>query len=272
GGEEILAQIMNSGEPVHGSEAGGQLSRGGRFEQPFLDYVCQPLPDAARGVPGIRVCGTPLTAHVRRPREPADGAGPPTPREEPLRGVFETMPEGVIDYAADGTVLGANPAAGQMLGLAQSEITAWPPGGLRRAVHEDGSPVPVDELPVSRALRTGDMVSDVMLGVPHGQTGEIRWLQATAVPEGRDEQGRPQRAYAMFTDLTEQRRAEAALRESTGLLGRLREANVLGVVVVGEQQVYEANDAFLDMIGYGRDDLEAGRISLQGITAPEWSE
>ena len=272
GGEEILAQIMNSGEPVHGSEAGVQLSRGGRSEQLFLDYVCQPVRDTAGDVAGILLCATDVTAHVSARRELEEVAARLTAAEERLRGVFETMPQGVIHYAADGTVLGANPAAGQMLGLAQSEITAWPPGGLRRAVHEDGSPVPVDELPVSRALRTGDMVSDVILGVPHGQTGEIRWLQATAVPEGRDEQGRPQRAYAMFTDLTEQRRAEAALRESTGLLGRLREANVLGVVVVGEQQVYEANDAFLDMIGYGRDDLEAGRISLQGITAPEWSE
>jgi len=272
GRQEILTQVMNSGESVLGREAGVELSRRGRSEQLFLDYVCQPVRDASGHVAGILLCATDVSGHVRARRELEEVAARLTAAEERLRGVFETMPQGVIHYAADGTVLGANPAAGQILGLADSDITTWPPAGLRRAVHEDGSPVPVEELPVSRALRTGGMVSDVILGVPHGQTGEIRWLQATAVPEGRDEQGRPQRVYAMFADLTEQRRAEAALRESTGLLGRLREANVLGVVVVGEQQVYEANDAFLDMIGYSRDDLEAGRISLQRITAPEWSE
>ena len=45
------------------------------------------------------------------------------------------------------------------------------------------------------------------------------------------------------------------------LLGRLRDANVLGVLVAGEHRVFEANDAFLDIIGYTRDDLEAGRIT-----------
>ena len=46
-------------------------------------------------------------------------------------------------------------------------------------------------------------------------------------------------------------------------MGRLREANVLGVVVNGEDSVHDANDAFLDIIGYSREDLEAGRISCQ---------
>jgi PAS domain S-box-containing protein len=270
--QEILVQVMNSGEPVRGSEAAIRFGPDEHAGQRFVDYVYQPVRDADGGVAGILLYATDVTTHVRDRRELEQVAARLAATEERLRGVFETMPQGVIHYAADGTVLGANPAARQILGLAESEMTAWPLASLRRAVHEDGSPMPIDELPMRRALRTDEPVSDVILGVPHGQTGEIRWLRATAVPEGRDDQGRPQRVYTMFADLTEQRRVEAALREGTSLLGRLWEANVLGVVVVGEQQVYEANDAFLDIIGYGRDDLEAGRISLQGITPPEWSK
>src|SRR5262249_49843908 len=157
----------------------------------------------------------------------------------------------------------------QILGLLESEMTAWPLATVAQAIHEDGSPFQMEDLPSSQARRTREMVSDVILGVPHGRTGEIRWLQATAVPDARDEASQPQRVYVMFTDLTEQRRMEAALRESTSLLGRLREANVLGVMVVGEEQVYEANEAFLDIIGYSLDDLAAGRISIQAITPPE---
>ena len=33
----------------------------------------------------------------------------------------------------------------------------------------------------------------------------------------------------------------------------------------------EANDAFLDIIGYTRRDLEAGRITWRAITPPEWA-
>jgi PAS domain S-box-containing protein len=216
------------------------------------------------------LCATDVIAHVRARRELEETAGRLTATEERLRGVFETMPQGVIQHA-DRTVLGANPAARQILGLTESEITSWPLDTLKRAVYEDGSPVPTEELPSSRALRTGKMVSDVMLGVPHGRTGEIRWLRVTAVPEAPDEAGRPQRAYAMYTDLTEQRRVEAALRKSNALLGRLREANALGVIVSSEQRIHDANDAFLDLIGYSRDDLETGRLSYQSITPPEYA-
>jgi PAS domain S-box-containing protein len=121
------------------------------------------------------------------------------------------------------------------------------------------------------ALRKGEIVADVVVGVPHGGTGELRWLRVTAVPDSRDEQGRPQRAYAMFADITEQRREEAALRESNRLLGRLREANVLGFAVADEAGILEANDAYLGMIGYTRDDLESGRISWRAITPPKWA-
>ena len=268
---EVLNRVMATGEPVRGSEARLRFNRGGPAEQHlFLDYVYQPVPDADGNIAGILLCATDVTAHVRARRELEETAARLTATEERLRGVFETMPQGVIHYAADRTVLGANPAARQILGLAEPEIT-WPLDTLRRAVHEDGSPVPTEELPVSRALSTGEMVTDAMLGVPHGQTGEIRWLRVTAVPEARDEEGRPQRAYAMFTDLTKQRRVEAALQKSTALLGRLREANALGVIVSSEQRIHDANDAFLDLIGYSRDDLEAGRLSYQLITPPEYA-
>jgi PAS domain S-box-containing protein len=269
---EVLNRVMATGEPVRGSEARLRFNRGGPAEQHlFLDYVYQPVRDADGNIAGILLCATDVTAHVQARRALEETAARLTATEERLRGVFETMPQGVIHYAADRTVLGANPAAREILGLTESEITSWPMDTLQRAVHEDGSSVPTEELPVSRALRTGEMVSDVMLGVPHGQTGEIRWLRVTAVPEAGDEDGRPQRAYAMFTDLTEQRRVEAALRKSTALLGRLREANALGVIVSSEQRIHDANDAFLDLIGYSRDDLEAGRLSYQSITPPEYA-
>jgi len=134
------------------------------------------------------------------------------------------MPPGVVHYAADGCVLAANPAARRILGLSESEMTSWPLRNIRLAIHEDGTPLQAEDLPVHRALRTGMVVADVIMGVPHGQTGEIRWIQQTAVPDAWDERGRPQRVYAMFTDLTAQRRAAELLRERADLLARERTA------------------------------------------------
>ena len=196
-------------------------------------------------------------------------AGGTTPQER-YRTLFETMPDGVVHYDAHGSVIGVNPAAHQFLALDLAAGTSWPVFPQSRAVREDGSPFPVDDLPVPVALRTGEIVAGVIVGVRHGRTGQLRWLRITAVPDARDEQGRPSRAYAIFTDLTDQRRTEAALRQGAALLGRLQEANVLGVMVVGDDRVYEANDAYLDLVGYNRDDLEAGRIFWGEVTSPEW--
>ena len=109
---EILNRVMATGEPVRGSEARLRLNRGGPDEHHvFLDYVYQPVRDADGNIAGILLCATDVTAHVQARRELETTAAQLTATEERLRGVFETMPQGVIHYAADRTVLGVNPAA-----------------------------------------------------------------------------------------------------------------------------------------------------------------
>jgi len=67
-------------------------------------------------------------------------------------------------------------------------------------------------------------------------------------------------------------RMETVLEENTSLLNRLRDANVLGVVVSTEQCAFDANDAYLDIIGYSREDLDAGLIYFEAITAPGYAD
>ncbi len=271
---EILERVVQTGEPFVGRGSELWIRRpGGEREQRFLDFVYQPVRGDAGGVAGVLLFGTDVTAHVQDRRQLEVVAGQLASTEERYRTLFETLPLGVIHYHKDGSVIGANPAASQITGLAKDATGAWPVDRARRAVgqREDGSPYQVDELPVMVALRTGEVVPEAVVGVPHGGTGELRWLRVTAVPDARDEQGRPQRVYAILADITEQHRAETTLREGTKLLGRLRDANVLGMLAGAEQGIYDANDAFLDIVGYSRRDLEAGRLSYQTLTAPEYA-
>jgi PAS domain S-box-containing protein len=268
---EILIRILETGEPVRGSEARVRIHRHGQAEQRYVDYAYQPVRGAEGDVAGVLLYAADVTAHVQDRQELEEVADRLAAAEERLRALFETMPPGVVHYSADGSILDANPAAMRILGLSKSEMTHWPLPTVRRALQEDGTQFRPEDLPVSRALSTGQMVSDVLMGVPHGRTGEVRWLLATAVPDASNAQGLPQRAYVIFTDLTEQRQVEAALRESTSLLGRLREANVLGVGTCVEDGVCEANDALLDLVGYSHDDLARGPLAYQSITAPEWA-
>lgn len=85
-----------------------------------------------------------------------------------------------------------------------------PPG---EAVHEDWTPFLPEELPVRLALRTGDVVADVVAGVPDSSGGGIRWLHVTAVPADPDRRGKPRTVLVILTDISEQRRLAAALQE-----------------------------------------------------------
>lgn len=79
-------------------------------------------------------------------------------------------------------------------------------------------------------------------------------------------------------DVTEHRLAnlklkqvEESIKESERRLRRLNESNLFGVAfgnVAGE--IHYANDYYLRMIGYTREELEAGLIRWDQITPPEW--
>jgi len=55
---------------------------------------------------------------------------------------------------------------------------------------------------------------------------------------------------------------------------RLVDANIIGIIVVADLEcgVIEANDAFLQIIGYDRADLASGRLRWYELTPPEWRE
>ena len=268
----MVEQAARVGRPAGGRESEVWIRRDGKEpEQMFVDFAYQPVPDGAGGVAGVLMSGHDATEQVQGRRRLETLAGRLEATQERYRTLFETLPLGVVCYNADGSILGSNPAAAEILGLAPEAMSTWPLDRAGRAIHEDGSAYKPDELPVMTALRTGQVVADALVGLPHGRTGDLRWLRVSAVPDAQDKQGRPQWAYAMFADITEQRRARAALRENSKLLARLRDANIVGVVVLTEDCVQEANDAYLDIIGYSRADLESGRIHFRTVTPPEWT-
>jgi PAS domain S-box-containing protein len=64
---------------------------------------------------------------------------------------------------------------------------------------------------------------------------------------------------------------DLAAREAK--IRRLVDANIIGIVVwQADGAILEANDAFLGMVGYEREDLVAGRMRWTDLTPPEWRE
>jgi two-component system, cell cycle sensor histidine kinase and response regulator CckA len=70
----------------------------------------------------------------------------------------------------------------------------------------------------------------------------------------------------------EREQAFKALQRSEAQFRRLTESNVIGVVFSTiDGTVTDANDAFLQIVGYDRADLEAGTINWQALTPPEYA-
>jgi len=63
------------------------------------------------------------------------------------------------------------------------------------------------------------------------------------------------------------------LAEREAKIRRLVDANIIGIVVWNaDGDILEANDEFLRMVGYEREDLVSGRVSWRDLTPSEWLE
>jgi PAS domain S-box-containing protein len=61
------------------------------------------------------------------------------------------------------------------------------------------------------------------------------------------------------------------LAEREAKIRRLVDANIIGIILwKHEGPILEANDAFLRIVGYDREDLLAGRLRWTDLTPPEW--
>ena len=73
------------------------------------------------------------------------------------------------------------------------------------------------------------------------------------------------------TDITATKEAERELQEREAKIRRLVDANIVGVLISDlAGHVIDANDAFLQMVRYTRDDLACGRLMWTELTPPEW--
>jgi PAS domain S-box-containing protein len=63
------------------------------------------------------------------------------------------------------------------------------------------------------------------------------------------------------------------LADREAKIRRLVDANIIGIFIADrEGRVVEANDAFLRILGYDRDDLTWGRVRWSDLSPPEWRE
>jgi len=182
-----------------------------------------------------------------------------------LRLLFDANVIGIIIANNAGAILDANDAFLELVGYTRAELTSglvdWrsmtPPEWL-----------PLDEIAIASMAANGwfapyekEYVRADGVRVPVSVGG-------ARITDTADEQ------ICYILDLSTTRRAEAALRQSESRFKVLAEANVFGILGarLADGTLVEVNDEFLRMLGYTREDLDAGLVRWAAITPPEWEE
>ena len=170
--------------------------------------------------------------------------------------VVTVLGEGIAILSSDGIIEMMNPSAERILGLKASMVTgrsllAWP----WRILDEDGGEMPREAHPALVALHTGREQTDVVIGVPHGVTGEQVWVAINVRPLKRPGEKRAHAAVASFRDVTAARAARAALRESEARFrGILETVRSVALCLDTAGRVVFANDHFLSLTGWTREE------------------
>jgi PAS domain S-box-containing protein len=75
----------------------------------------------------------------------------------------------------------------------------------------------------------------------------------------------------LASDITDRKRAEEALTLAHEHLRCFVDANIVGVIIgTPAGELIEANDYYLNLLGFTRDEFNAGKLDWRAVTPPEW--
>jgi PAS domain S-box-containing protein len=185
--------------------------------------------------------------------------------EARFRRLFETRNEGFWITDADQQTVMVNPRMAEMLGRTPADMVGR---SLGEFVDDADRDLLAPVRPQQPDLGSGER-REVWL---HRADGDHLLTMVDGTPLF-DERGRHEGSFATVLDITDQRRAEQALRVSEARFARLSESGIIGIAFADVHgNVHDANDAYLDMFGRTREDLARGHLRWTAMTPPEWHD
>jgi len=182
-----------------------------------------------------------------------------------LAAIVEGAHDAIISGTLDGIITSWNAGAERIYGYSAEEIVGKPISILtppeRRA----------EILEILEKVRRGEAVQqfETIRTKKEGQQIHIALL----VSPIKDESGRILGVSAIGRDITERKNAEEAARRSDARIRRLVESNIVGVAIGDlSGRIIDANDAFLLLVGYSREDLSSGKMRWDNMSPPEYRD
>lgn len=176
-----------------------------------------------------------------------------------LRKLIDLAPDVIYFKDAEGRYLCANEAAGRYLGVSADEVVG-------RTDHELFPEEAADLLLKNHheVLASGEpRFDEAPLDLPGGET---RVFESNSFPVDEDEVGE-EGVAGVVRDVTERHEAEKELALAKKKYEAVFEANPVALVVIDSAsgELREVNDAFEDLSGYDREEVQGRRIRGLGI-------
>jgi PAS domain S-box-containing protein len=289
----MLDEVYTTGIPFVGTELPVRLDRRGDgvLEEAYYNLVFQPSRSLQGDIDGIWVYSIEVTEQVQarhrveelnRQLEAEKQASLQAQQEAEARAAelaatFEAMTDGVVICDARGEFRYTNAAYRSLLALEDDTDLSVLQFDNRLewlALRDmEGRPLPREQLASQRVLRgerfSGTHAMDFMCCT---RKGEDLILNVSGAPI-RDAAGQVVGGVMVFRDMTGRRRLEQQLQYSEQKLRSLVESNIFGMIVSdGTGRFYEANDRFVQMVGYSKEELLSGAVTWQHLNLPEYHE
>jgi len=174
-------------------------------------------------------------------------------------GIFHASVTGICISTPHGRFLHANEAYCRMVGYTESELQALDFASL---THPDDLP---QNLVMRDEILTGQRENFILEKRYLKKNGDIQWVRQS-VSAARTGSGEVTTMIVLTEDIADRKRTDARFR-------RLVDSSLQGVCFWNlKGEILEANDAFLSLTRYSREDLEAGRINWIALTPPEYAD
>jgi two-component system cell cycle sensor histidine kinase/response regulator CckA len=191
--------------------------------------------------------------------------------EERVRLLLDSTAEAIYGIDVQGHCTFCNAASLRLLGYNNpSDLLGKQMHWLMHHTRADGKRYPIEECKISMGFRdsTGSHADDEVLWKKDGSCFSAEYW---SYPMFRN--GKPIGSVVTFLDISVRKRAEESLRGSEARARRLVESNIIGISTGDPNgKLIDANDAFLALLGFTRDDLLSGEMRWDALTPPEYRD
>jgi len=190
--------------------------------------------------------------------------------EHRFRNLIRNLNVGVLLRSPQAEVIVANRSALGMLGIPEDQLIGKTSLVQElHVIHEDGTEFPNEEQPIYTAIRTRKPVLGVVMGVRTPRKNERMWLFVNAEPILNSD-GELKEVVCTFTDITDRKKIEEALKESEQRFRTLQQASFGGIGMHDKGMIIDCNQGLCDITGYTREEL----VGMNGLllVAPECRE